>query len=112
MTSDASVPEWATKGEFSAITRTADELCLVCPASNLPPDVHSESHWICLKLEGPYPVSATGIIIAFIEPLSDNGIPVFVISAYDTDYVLIQEDITVAANALLDAAGHKLVSKA
>jgi len=109
MASDASIPEWATKGDFTSITRTADELCIVCPGGNLPPEVKSQSHWVCLELAGPYPVSATGIIIAFIEPLSENGIPVFVISAYDRDYVLIQEEIVAAATALLASAGHQLI---
>jgi uncharacterized protein len=52
---DASIPEWATKGEFTSISRSTDELSVVCPTSNLPPDVHSSHRWICLKLQGPFP---------------------------------------------------------
>src|SRR5450755_1809992 len=88
----ASVPDWATKGEFTSITRTADELSIVCPSDNLPRDVDSQQHWICLKLEGPFPFSLTGVLLSFIEPLSKNDIPIFAISTYDTDYVLIPEE--------------------
>ncbi len=105
---DAPVPDWATKGEFTSITRTAEELSIVCPADNLPPDVNSPHHWICLKLEGPFPFSQTGILLSFIQPLSNNGVPIFAISTYDTDYVLIQEEHVGQAMEALREAGHEL----
>jgi uncharacterized protein len=88
----ALVPDWSTKGEFSSITRSAEELSIVCPFENLPAHVHSSHRWICLKLEGPFAFSQTGVLLSFIEPLSSGGIPIFAISTYDTDYVLIQEE--------------------
>jgi hypothetical protein len=106
---DAPIPDWATKGNFTSITRTADELSVVCPTTNLPADVHSPHRWICLKLEGPFPFSQTGVLLSFIEPLSNNAIPIFAISTYDTDYVLIQKEHTEAALNRLLAAGHALI---
>jgi len=106
--SDSPIPNWATKGEFHSITRTTDELSLVCPTENIPPDVHSPHRWICLKLEGPFPFSMTGVLLSFIEPLSRNGIPIFAVSTYDTDYVLIQEEWAGAAMNALERAGHEL----
>jgi len=105
---DSAVPEWATKGDFTSITRTRDELSIVCPMENLPADVSSAHHWICLKLEGPFPFSQTGILRSFIEPLSSNGIPIFAISTYDTDYILIPEEWARAALRELERAGHEL----
>jgi hypothetical protein len=107
---DAVIPDWATKGEFTSITRTADELSIVCPAANLPREVNSPERWICLKLEGPFPFSVTGVLLSFIEPLSNKGIPIFAISTYDTDYVLVQEEFVGAALQALDEAGHELAS--
>jgi hypothetical protein len=107
---DAPVPAWATEGDFTSITHTADELSIVCPTANLPPDAHSPHRWICLKLEGPFPFTLTGVLLSFIEPLSNNLIPIFAISTYDTDYVLIPEDFVGAALGLLQQAGHELVS--
>jgi hypothetical protein len=104
---DATVPDWATQGDFNSITRTADELSIVCPAANLPADVHSPHRWICLKLEGPFPFSQTGVLLSFIEPLSNNAIPIFAISTYDTDYVLIPEEHARALDILREA-GHEL----
>jgi uncharacterized protein len=105
---DAPMPAWATQGNFTSITRTPDELSIVCPAENLPADVHTPHHWICLKLEGPFPFSQTGVLLSFIEPLSDNHIPIFAVSTYDTDYVLIQEKFSGTAIKTLQLAGHKL----
>lgn len=107
---DAPVPDWAHQGEFTSVTRTADEVSIVCASGNLPPHVHSPHRWICLKLEGPFPFSQTGVLLSFIEPLSTSGIPIFAISTYDTDYVLIQQEWCEAAISVLRQAGHELVS--
>jgi hypothetical protein len=106
---DAAVPEWANRGEFVSITRTIDELSIVCPIENLPADVSSD-RWICLKLVGPFPLSLTGVLVSFIEPLSSKGIPIFAIATYDTDYVLIHEEFVGAALQILQDAGHELVA--
>ena len=105
---DAAVPSWATKGEFTSVSRTAEELSIVCPVANLPPGVNSPHRWVCFKLEGPFPFSQTGVLLSFIEPLSSNGIPIFAMSTYDTDYVLVQEEWAGAAIDALQRAGHEL----
>ena len=64
--------------------------------------------WSCLKLEGPFPLSETGVLLSFIQPLSSNGVPIFAISTYDTDYVLIQEEWATMAIDALRQAGHEL----
>lgn len=107
---DVPIPNWATKGNFTSITRTADELSIVCSADNLPSDGHSPHHWICFKLNGPFDFSQTGILLSFIEPLSDNGVPIFAISTYDTDYVLVQEKYMGRALDLWREAGHEFIS--
>jgi uncharacterized protein len=107
---DAATPEWATKGEFTSITRTADELSVVCLIENLPPDVQPSHRWTCLKLEGPFPFEMTGVLQSFIAPLSQNGVPILAISTFDTDYVLIQEEFTRQALDLLGRAGHEVLS--
>jgi uncharacterized protein len=105
---DAPVPDWATKGDFTSVTRSADELSIVCPSENLPADVNSPHRWICYKLEGPFPFSQTGVLLSFIEPLSNSGIPIFAISTFDTDYVLVQEEFAGATQQALAAVGHEL----
>jgi len=103
---ESPIPDWATKGEFASIARTTEELSIVCPTENVPKEVDPGPRWICLKLEGPFLFSETGILLAFIEPLSDNAIPIFAISTYDTDCVLVQEDFAYVAEQVLAKAGH------
>src|ERR1700676_50363 len=106
----APLPAWATKGEFTSITRTGDELSIVCAAENIPKEFALGPRWICLKLEGPFPISQPGALLSFIEPLSNNGVPIFAISTYDTDYVLIPQEHITRAVGLLREAGHKFLS--
>jgi len=104
---ETSIPDWSQNGEFTSITRTADELSIVCPVQNVPEGMKSGQHWICLKLEGPFAFSQTGVLLSFIEPLSNNGVPIFAISTFDTDYVLVQEEFAAAALDALQNAGHE-----
>jgi len=107
---NAPIPEWAANGGFVSITRTPDELSIVCLIENIPQGVHFDPRWICLKLEGPFPFSQTGVLLSFIEPLSKNSVPIFTISTYDTDYVLIPQKHTDRALDLLREAGHELLT--
>jgi uncharacterized protein len=106
---DTPLPEWAWTRPFSSVTRTADELSIVCLADNLPRDVNSEHHWICFKLEGPFSFSEVGILASFIDPLAEQGVPIFAISTYDTDYVLASEDHAGVVLVALRDAGHELL---
>jgi len=103
------IPAWAANGEFTSITRASNELSIVCPAENVPQNLHSPERWICLKLEGPFAFSLTGVLLSFIGPLSRNGVPIFALSTYDTDYVLIQEEFAQTAVSILQQAGHELI---
>ena len=105
----APIPDWALTGPFTSVTRTSDELSIVCPAANLPPSVNPDSHWTCFKLQGPFAFSQVGILAAFIGPLAESGVPIFAVSTYDTDYVLIQEEFAGMALGALREAGHELL---
>jgi uncharacterized protein len=109
---DAPLPEWVTSGPFVSITRSEDELSIVCPSENVPfgpaGNVKVEHGWICFKLEGPFPFAQTGVLASFIDPLAERGVPIFAISTYDTDYVLVQESYSGLAQGALRDAGHEL----
>ena len=105
------VPVWAATGDFTSISRTAEELSIVCPSDNIPKEFSASPRWICLKLEGPFPFSQTGVLLSFIEPLSNNAVPIFAVSTYDTDYVLIPQDHATRALDLLNEAGHELIKE-
>jgi hypothetical protein len=87
------VPSWALELHegFVSITRTPDELSIVCPQEAVPPDITVEEDWRALVVPGPIPFEATGVLAALAVPLADAGIPIFAISTFDTDYVLVRE---------------------
>jgi uncharacterized protein len=103
----AALPDWAMSGLFTSITRTAEELSIVCPQENVPEEVKAEKGWTCFKLEGPFPLSQTGVLTSFIDPLAERGVPIFAIATFDTDYVLIKEEFVDMALDALDDAGHE-----
>jgi hypothetical protein len=100
------IPSWALELHegFVSITRTADELSIVCPQDAVPPDTQVEEDWRALVLPGPIPFEMTGVLAALTVPLADAGIPVFAISTYDTDYVLVREKNLERALHVLHAA--------
>ena len=105
---DAPLPNWAA-GEFVSITRTRDELSVTCPARQVPPGVETESGWTCFKVAGPLAFSEIGVLAALAAPLATAGISIFVVSTFDTDYLLIKSAARPRAVAALTAAGHSIV---
>jgi hypothetical protein len=103
---DEPVPAWAGSAVFSSITRTRDELSVICPAAQVPGQVTSEGGWRMLKLRGPLPFSATGILHSVLTPLADARISIFALSTYDTDYVLVKATALARACAVLREHGH------
>ncbi len=99
----APIPAWASQGEFFSITRTADELSIVCEETLVPDKVKVERNFVALKLEGPFPFSMTGVLASFIKPLAEQKIPIFAMATFDTDYVLItREHLDSALRALAE----------
>jgi hypothetical protein len=102
----APLPEWALQGTFVSVTRTSDELSLVCRHDVVPPNVTCEPGWRALKVAGPLDFALTGILASLAVPLAEAGISIFAISTYDTDYVLLKEQHLQQALEVLQAAGH------
>jgi len=107
LANDAPVPPWASRG-FTSITRTADELSIVCPQSHVPDGVQSERDWRCLQIAGKLAFSMVGILASLLTPLAEAGISVFVVSTFATDYVLVKQTDLEKALSALDAAGHAI----
>jgi hypothetical protein len=88
---DAEIPDWALAGSFYAVVRTEDELSIVCPDGHPPSGTKFDSGWRALKVKGPLAFDEIGILAGLTVPLAEAGIPVFVISTFDTDYLLVKE---------------------
>lgn len=98
---DIPIPEWVFKGSFVSVTKTFDELSVVCPLGFIPDGVMCEKDWKALKAEGPLEFSLTGILASISTILAQSGISIFAVSTYDTDYVFVKEkDLGGAVEAL------------
>ena len=116
LASDARTPGWAMEGGFFSVVRTREELSVVysedvCLGDPMPDAAPVERGWLALKLEGPFPFSMTGVLASFLQPLTEARIPIFAISTFDTDYVLIKRENLEQAVAALGAAGHEKVGE-
>lgn len=106
---EAGVPMWAT-GSFVSITRTRDELSIVCNERDVPSGVKADRGWRALKIEGPLDLALTGVLASIAVPLAEAQINLFAISTFDTDYVLVKADRVAEAIGVLRNAGHYLIS--
>ena len=106
---EASVPEWAM-GEFVSITRTSDELSIVCHERDVPSGVKADRGWRALKIEGPLDLALTGVLASIAVPLAEARINIFAISTFDTDYVLVKADRVTEAIGVLRNAGNYVIS--
>ncbi len=89
-------------------TRTEDELSLVCPWEAVPAGVRAEGPWRALKVAGPLDFAAVGILAALTAALAREGVSLFALSTYDTDYLLVKEPDLETARAALVRDGHRL----
>ena len=87
---DAPLPDWfALSGELAAVCRTADELSLLALEKSVPSEVLGERGLRAFKVGGPLDFTETGIFVAIARFLAEAKIPIFALSTFETDYVLV-----------------------
>jgi len=106
---DAPIPDWAVLGPFFAITRTTDELSVVCPEARVPNDITCDKGWKCFKVKGPLDFSEIGILASLSTILADAGISIFALSTFDTDYIMVKTPDFENAIEALTSAGHQII---
>jgi hypothetical protein len=106
---DADIPQWASEGGLLSITRTHDELSIVCAEADVPEKVKSDRGWRCLKVAGPLDLALTGVLASLTNPLAEAQINIFAISTYDTDYLLVKEENLARSIDVLTWSGHQVV---
>ncbi len=103
------VPAWAEKGDLVSITRTTEELSIVCPQDQVPDQVRSERDFRVLKIRGPLDFSLVGVLAGLAGPLAAAGISLFALSTFDTDYLLVKQDNLGRAAEILIREGHNIL---
>jgi uncharacterized protein len=107
LSADAALPVWAV-GAVTSVTRTPDELSVVCAEDAVPAEIRAERGFCCMAVVGPLDFSLTGIIAALTTPLAAAGVSVFVLSTFDTDLLLLRQSMLTQAVAILRATGHRI----
>lgn len=101
-------PDPPGRGSFRAVVRTPEEVSVACPEEDAPPGAVVEPGWRRLVVAGPLPLTAVGVLASLAGALADAGVPVFALSSYDTDHLLVRHGDLSQAVAALEAAGHRV----
>lgn len=108
----APIPAWANSGDFCSITRTRDELSIICAQDALPMDLPEgitvAREWALLKVQGPFAFDVTGVLAALSTTLAQASVVVLAIATYQTDYLLVKGEQLADALAALNEAGHTI----
>lgn len=85
------IPNWVEDVSFASITRTPDELSILCPQEKIPGGILVEENWRIFKVKGPLGFILTGVVASLTKPLADAEISIFYVSTYETDYLMVEE---------------------
>src|SRR6266849_1841310 len=105
---DKNIPYWALLGDFVSLTRTHEELSIVCQQENVPDDIVAERGWRCVQVQGAFDFSIAGVNASLAIPLAQADLSVLAITTYATDYLLIKEEDVERALLVLEQAGHSI----
>ena len=108
LASDAPLPKWIG-GRFENVARTPGELSIVCAQTCVPRDLKQERDKVALGIEGVIPMTTVGLLAGLCTALAAARVPVFVISTYDTDWLLVSADKLADATRALEGAGHRVI---
>ena len=102
------VPTWVAEAAswLLSVTRTPEELSVVVDETAVPAGVRAEGGWRALSVVGPLSFSLTGVLASLAAPLAAAGVPVFVLSTFDTDWLLLREEHLAFAITALEEADH------
>ena len=104
------LPRPKGREEFWSVTCTSGEISVVSSTDNVPPGVKAQPGWKALAVAGPLDFSMIGVLASLASPLAEAGIPVFVISTFDTDYLLVSSEHLKKTIMVLKKAGHEIDS--
>lgn len=103
------IPDGIYQGPFYSISKSDEELSIVCLSSIPIKAEYSDTGWSCLKVIGPLDFSLTGILADISGILAKAEISLFAISTYDTDYILVKTDNLKNVKMLLQKAGNAFI---
>ncbi len=106
---DEQLPAWVYQSSFYSISRTADELSVVCEEQLVKDEIQKSTGWKLLKINAVLDLSLTGITAQFSTALAKAGVNLSVIATYNTDYILVEEVKLTTATKALRESGFEIV---
>ncbi|MCW2803230.1 MAG: uncharacterized protein QOF52_572 [Propionibacteriaceae bacterium] len=107
-----SVPRWALddlhESPFWSVTRTADELCIICAWEDVPGTTSAVGPFVVFSIDGPLDHSLVGVLAGLLDPLAEAGISILAQSTFDTDWILVPSPQADQAAEVWESAGHKI----
>lgn len=105
-----SISDINLNGKFFFIGKTDEEISLVCLTSDVPEKTTARvDGWKTFRIEGVLDFSLIGILSEISKVLAENKIGIFVVSTYNTDYILVKKENLQKAQQALKAAGYDVV---
>jgi len=104
---DVSIPEEILKSNYYSVSKTENELSVVCSELIEVQSLQSSKGWKCIKVKGPLDFNLTGILASISDILAQANISIFAISTFDTDYILVKSQDLSSARTKLRLAGYK-----
>lgn len=106
---DATLPDWVDSSSFFSVTKTHKEITVVCEENQVPGEYKKSENWKCIKVEGSFDFDTVGILAGISGPLAQSKISLYVISTFETDYVLIHAKNINRAVSCLEKSGHSFI---
>ena len=108
----AEVPAWAESSSVFSVTATAAETSLVCAARSVPTKARAQKPLTAFAVAGPLDLTETGVLVAVLTPLAEEGISVFTLSTFDTDWILVPAGDADRAEEAWRRSGHETAAAA
>jgi uncharacterized protein len=103
----AALPAWTLEGAgFVALTRTDDELSVICAEDRVPTESAGTLRWRGLKVHGPFPFETVGVLSTLSQALADARISLLAVSTHDTEYLFVRAADFAHAVRVLRHGGH------
>jgi len=106
---DATLPDWVDRPSFLSTTKTPKEITVVCEENQVPGECKKSDNWKCIKIEGRFDLDAVGVLAGIAGPLAQSKISLYVISTFETDYILIHANDIDKAVSCLENFGHSFM---
>lgn len=100
------VPPWAESSSVFSVTATATETSIVCASRSVPTKSRHKRPYTAFCVEGPLDLAEAGILAGLLAPLAEDGIPVFTLSTFDTDWILVPAGDADRAEEAWRRSGH------